>query len=69
MLGVIGLLCGSKAVTQSVAFVYPAFQTIKAVRTKKKEDDTFWLCYWVMYGAVNVVDSILPFTSFIPMFE
>merc|ERR1719383_1430368 len=69
MLGVIGLLFGSKAVTQCVAFIYPAYQTIKALKSTKKEDDTFWLCYWVFYGAINHTKNPAFIHSYIGMNE
>jgi receptor expression-enhancing protein 5/6 len=67
--GFIWFFSGMQAITQGVAFIHPAWQTIKAVKTKQKDDDTFWLSYWVLYGAINMFDSIVPLGSFIPMYE
>jgi len=39
-----GLLCNI------IAFVYPAYASIKAVESSRKEDDTQWLTYWVVYA-------------------
>ena len=38
------------------AFAYPAYQSIKALETARKEDDTKWLTYWVVCAAFHIVD-------------
>lgn len=39
-----------------VAFIYPAFESIRAVETPDKSDDTIWLTYWVVFAAFNIVE-------------
>ncbi|TGZ54825.1 Receptor expression-enhancing protein [Temnothorax longispinosus] len=38
---------GQQLVCNIVGFVYPAYQSMKALESPKKEDDTKWLTYWV----------------------
>uniref|UniRef100_A0AC34R7K1 Receptor expression-enhancing protein n=1 Tax=Panagrolaimus sp. JU765 TaxID=591449 RepID=A0AC34R7K1_9BILA len=35
---------------------YPAYASVKAVRTKSKKDDTQWLIYWTVFGSFSVID-------------
>ncbi|KJH42373.1 TB2/DP1, HVA22 family [Dictyocaulus viviparus] len=39
-----------------VGFAYPAYVSVKAVRTKKKSDDTQWLIYWCVFAVFSLVD-------------
>ncbi|ETO21847.1 TB2/DP1/HVA22 family integral membrane protein [Reticulomyxa filosa] len=41
---------GFRAIVSLVAFVYPAWASLKAINSENKEDDTLWLTYWVFYG-------------------
>ncbi|KJH49611.1 TB2/DP1, HVA22 family [Dictyocaulus viviparus] len=48
-----------------VGFVYPAWRSIKAVRSLDKEDDTQWLIYWIVFSSFSILDfsvfTTLPF--------
>ncbi|XP_063238276.1 receptor expression-enhancing protein 5-like isoform X2 [Bacillus rossius redtenbacheri] len=37
-------------------FVYPAYASIKALETLKKEDDTKWLTYWVVFAFFSIIE-------------
>merc|ERR1711879_259592 len=64
------LFSGMRAITNLVAFVYPAWETLKALRTPDKKDDTKWLTYWVFYAVVQVMESITDlFFFWVPMYE
>merc|ERR1719461_1657103 len=66
----IWLMSGMGAVGQLVAYGYPAWQTLKALKSEDKDDDTFWLCYWLIYGWVQVIESVTDkFFFWIPMYE
>jgi len=61
--GVIGILClymifghFAALICNSVGFLYPAYASIKAIESSKKEDDTQWLTYWVVFAAFSVVE-------------
>jgi len=41
-----------------VGFIYPAYQSIKAIESSNKEDDTQWLTYWVVFSAFIVVEYV-----------
>ena len=42
-----------------VGFVYPVYASFKAIETKRKDDDTQWLTYWVVYASFTVVESFI----------
>ncbi|KAI6204074.1 hypothetical protein M3Y94_00630500 [Aphelenchoides besseyi] len=60
LLGLLGLymVVGSLAelVCNLVGLVYPAYASVKAIRTEEKEDDTMWLTYWTVFATFSVVD-------------
>lgn len=44
-------------------------QSIKAIETDSKEDDTLWLTYWIIFSLFKVVEGISDFViSFIPFY-
>eukprot|EP00382_Lankesteria_abbotti_P005529 CAMPEP_0113846768 /NCGR_PEP_ID=MMETSP0372-20130328/1492_1 /TAXON_ID=340204 /ORGANISM="Lankesteria abbotti" /LENGTH=198 /DNA_ID=CAMNT_0000815951 /DNA_START=150 /DNA_END=746 /DNA_ORIENTATION=+ /assembly_acc=CAM_ASM_000359 len=43
-------------ITNGVGFFYPAWQSFKAVETKRTDDDKQWLTYWVVFAAFSVVE-------------
>lgn len=38
---------------------YPLYSSFKALRTSTKEDDQFWLTYWVVYGTLALAESLV----------
>lgn len=50
-------------------FLYPVYASIKAIETEEKEDDTFWLTYWLVFALFKVVENIADiFISSIPFY-
>jgi len=43
-------------VVNLIAFVYPAYKSIKALESNDKDDDSKWLTYWVVYGFFSVAE-------------
>jgi len=79
-LGVCGFLfiliffdLGAQLIVNLVGFIYPAYQSFKALETFRKTDDTQWLTYWVVFGFFNIVEyfeaSLLFYIPFYYMFK
>ncbi|XP_029663874.1 receptor expression-enhancing protein 5-like isoform X2 [Formica exsecta] len=47
---------GQQLVCNIVGFVYPAYESMKALESSKKEDDTKWLTYWVVFAIFTIVE-------------
>ncbi|CAL2037651.1 unnamed protein product [Caenorhabditis brenneri] len=61
--GLIGLSCvymiiGSWAefMCNLIGVAYPAYVSVKAIRTEGTDDDTVWLIYWTVFGAFSIID-------------
>jgi hypothetical protein len=39
-----------------IGFVYPALESIKAIESRNKDDDTKWLTYWVVYAYLSTIE-------------
>eukprot|EP00008_Paramoeba_atlantica_P003972 CAMPEP_0201492246 /NCGR_PEP_ID=MMETSP0151_2-20130828/32376_1 /ASSEMBLY_ACC=CAM_ASM_000257 /TAXON_ID=200890 /ORGANISM="Paramoeba atlantica, Strain 621/1 / CCAP 1560/9" /LENGTH=526 /DNA_ID=CAMNT_0047878961 /DNA_START=59 /DNA_END=1639 /DNA_ORIENTATION=+ len=50
---------GASLLTNFVAFVFPAYQSIRALQTKETSDDTQWLTYWTVFSLTVVTENFL----------
>mmetsp|Transcript_63541 Transcript_63541/g.101124 ORF Transcript_63541/g.101124 Transcript_63541/m.101124 type:complete len:177 (-) Transcript_63541:3000-3530(-) len=61
---------GLRALSTLVGVVYPGWCSLKAIKSKEKDDDTLWLSYWVIYGIFSAFESITDlFLFWIPFYE
>jgi len=44
--------------TNTLAFVYPTYASIKALISEDKRDDTQWLTYWFVYGFFSLFEQV-----------
>jgi hypothetical protein len=47
-----GLFC-----TRLLGFLYPMYASIKALISERKDDDSQWLMYWVVYAALALLEQ------------
>merc|ERR1719461_591102 len=61
---------GVRALSNVVATWYPVWQSLKALGSKGKDDDSAWLAYWIFYSTVQTMESVTDvFLFWIPMYE
>ena len=65
---VIYMLMGLSILIDLVGFGYPAYKSFKSLQTKKSNDDSQWLTYWIVYSFVNLSEYILFLFSWIPLY-
>ncbi|KAL1514229.1 hypothetical protein ABEB36_003517 [Hypothenemus hampei] len=46
----------AQLVCNSVGFLYPAYMSIHAIESRKKDDDTKWLTYWVVFALFSLLE-------------
>jgi receptor expression-enhancing protein 5/6 len=46
----------AQLVCNTIGFAYPAYESVKAIRTETKDDDTKWLTYWTVFAVFSLFD-------------
>uniref|UniRef100_A0A183BR20 Receptor expression-enhancing protein n=1 Tax=Globodera pallida TaxID=36090 RepID=A0A183BR20_GLOPA len=57
---------GNALLCTLIGVVYPAYQSVLAVRTKTKKDDTQWLMYWCSFALFSVCDFFVTHSFGVP---
>ncbi|EFO16490.2 TB2/DP1 protein [Loa loa] len=61
--------CFAELICNVFGFAYPAYASVKAIRTPNKEDDTQWLMYWTVFATFSIVDSMVSvITNSLPIY-
>jgi len=47
---------GIQLLTVVATFPYPAYRSIKAVESARKDDDTQWLIYWIVFSVFHLAE-------------
>ena len=60
----------SRPVCHALAYLYPAYQTFKAVSSGKSEQHTQWLTFWIVNSCFSFVEVFGDsFLSWLPLFH
>ncbi|CAP37999.2 Protein CBG21224 [Caenorhabditis briggsae] len=52
-----------------IGVAYPAYVSVKAIRTVGTDDDTVWLMYWTVFGAFSIIDFFaMAIMSYFPIY-
>ncbi|XP_072050710.1 receptor expression-enhancing protein 5-like isoform X2 [Amphiura filiformis] len=56
-------------ISSFLGFLYPAYASVKAIESDRKDDDTQWLTYWVVYSAFSLFEFFTDlFLSWFPFY-
>jgi receptor expression-enhancing protein 5/6 len=62
------MMGGAHFIVDLVAYLYPAYASVRAIESDGTEDDTQWLTYWLVFSLFKLVegvaDSILQYIPF-----
>jgi len=47
---------GAPFLSNLVGFIYPAYESFRAIESTSSIDDTQWLTYWVVFATFNVLE-------------
>ncbi|XP_065059574.1 receptor expression-enhancing protein 5-like [Rhopilema esculentum] len=56
-------------VVSILGFGYPAYASVKAIESERKDDDTQWLTYWTVYSTFSIIEYFSDiFLSWFPLY-
>ena len=62
------LMGGANFLIDLIAYLYPAYASVRAIESDKTEDDTQWLTYWLVFSLFKLIegvaDSLLQYIPF-----
>jgi len=58
------LFSGFTIVVTCYTVIYPGLLSIRAINSKRKDDDKTWLTYWLIFGLLNVAETFLGFVFY-----
>lgn len=62
-------LIGEAGLCNLVGFVFPVIGSYKALKSEDTKDDSQWLTYWVVYGFLNMFESVTDLLcNWVPMY-
>jgi len=47
---------GAPLLSNLVGFIFPAYESLKAIESVGTQDDTQWLTYWVVFASFNIIE-------------
>lgn len=58
VISIVSLFVGyaSQVICNLAGFIYPAYQSMKAIESTRLEDDRRWLVYWVVYSSLSIIE-------------
>lgn len=51
-------LGGAHFIIDLIAYLYPAYASVRAIETEGTDDDTQWLTYWLVFSLFKLVEGI-----------
>ncbi len=55
---------GARFISNAIGFLYPMYATIHALETLRKEDDTEWLMYWIVFATFSIIENFVEFVIY-----
>jgi receptor expression-enhancing protein 5/6 len=52
------LFGGAHFIIDLVAYLYPAYASVRAIETEGTDDDTQWLTYWLVFSLFKIFEGI-----------
>ncbi len=63
------LLGGAHFIIDLVAYLYPAYASVRAIETDETDDDTQWLTYWLVFSLFKMIEGVADsLLQYIPLY-